>query len=165
VFDAFLKIQGIDGESTDDKHKNWIEVLSFSWGVSQPSAGSRSSGGAASGQRPDHSDFSIVKSLDKASPLLFKECNTGKHVGTVTLALCRNSGKKAQYMEYKMEETYISGVRPGGAAQGSEPLPLEEVSFNYGKITLTYNNTDHATGEDKGVGGTAWWSVTKNAGG
>ena len=48
AFDAFLKIATIPGESTDDKHKDWIEVLSYSWGVSQQTSGSRSSGGAAS---------------------------------------------------------------------------------------------------------------------
>ena len=68
AFDAFLKIDGIPGESSDDKHKDWIEILSFSHGLSQPASGSRSSGGAASAERCNHSDFSIVKTLDKASP-------------------------------------------------------------------------------------------------
>ena len=67
AFDAFIKIDGIPGESTDDKHKDWIEILSFHWGVSQPSSGGRSTGGAASAERCNHTDFSIVHTLDKAS--------------------------------------------------------------------------------------------------
>jgi len=164
AFDAFLKIDGIDGESTDDKHSKWIEILSFSHGVSQPSAGSRSSGGAATGQRSDHSDFSVVKTLDKASPLLNLHCCDGKHLKEVKLELCRATGDKAKYMEYKMDDVIISGVRPGGSSQGGEPLPLEEVSFNYGKITWTYVETDHKTGKSGG-NVSKNWDLFKNKGG
>ena len=48
AFDCFLKIEGVPGESTDDKHGDWIELLSYSHGVSQPSSGAQSSGGARS---------------------------------------------------------------------------------------------------------------------
>ena len=92
AFDAFIKIEGIPGESTDDKHKDWIEVLSYSTGVSQPSAGSASSGGGASSERADFQDFSIVKTLDKASPKLALACARGEHIPTVTLELCRAGG-------------------------------------------------------------------------
>ena len=68
--DCFLKIDGIPGESTDDKHKDWIEVMSYSSGVSQMAGGDRSTGGAATQGRCDHQDISIVKALDKASPTL-----------------------------------------------------------------------------------------------
>src|SRR5512141_296981 len=71
AFDAFLKIDGVPGESSDDKHKDWIEVLSYSWGVSQPSSGSASTAGGATAERANFSDFSVVKALDKASPKLF----------------------------------------------------------------------------------------------
>ena len=60
AFDAFLKIDGVPGESTDDKHKDWIEVLSYSTGVSQKSSGSASTAGGASAERADFQDFSIV---------------------------------------------------------------------------------------------------------
>jgi len=70
AFDAFLKIDTIPGECTDDKHAEWIEILSFSHGVSQQVSGSVSSGGGRSAERCDHSDFSVVKTLDKASPKL-----------------------------------------------------------------------------------------------
>ena len=164
AFDAFLKLEGIDGESTDSKHAKCVEVLSFSWGLSQPSAGSRSSGGAAGGQRADFHDFSIVKALDKASPKLFLHCANGTHIPTVTLQLCRATGNKDTYMEYKLENVLVSSYRPGGSCQGGEPLPLEEVSFNYGKITQTYNETDHKTGK-KGGSVPAHWSTIENKGG
>ena len=85
MFDAFLKINGIEGESQDDKHKNQIEILSFSWGANQTATGAASSGGARAAERVNQSDFSIVKSLDKASPKLFLHCCNGKHIPDVTL--------------------------------------------------------------------------------
>jgi type VI secretion system secreted protein Hcp len=164
AFDAFLKIDGIDGESEDDKHKDWIEILSFSSGVSQPSSGSRSSGGAASAERCNHQNFSIVHTLDKASPKLAVSCCKGSHIKEVKVELCRNTGDKQKYMEYKMSDVIVADVRPGGSSQGGEALPLEEVSFNYGKIEWTYTATDHKTGKPKGdVKGN--WDVVANKGG
>jgi len=164
AFDAFLKIKTIPGECTDDKHAEWIEVLSYSHGVSQPSSGSVSSGGGRSAERCDHADFSIVKSLDKASPKLNLACSNGEHIPEVTLELCRAAGDKEKYMVYKMEDVIVSGVRPGGSSQGGETLPLEEVSFGYGKITWTYVETDHKTGKAKG-NVEAHWDLHANKGG
>jgi type VI secretion system secreted protein Hcp len=163
AFDAFLKISTIPGESTDDKHKDWIEVLSFSHGLHQPSSGARSSGGAASAERVNFQDFSVVKTLDKASPKLFLSCAKGEHIPEVKLELCRATGDKQKYMEYKMTDVLISGVRPGGSAHGGETLPLEEVSFNFGKVEVTYTETDHKTGKPKGDV-KANWDLTANNG-
>jgi len=165
AFDAFLKIATIPGESTDDKHKEWIEVLSYSWGVNQQSGGqSRSSAGAASGGRTDHCDFSMVHALDKASPKLFYACCKGEHIKEVTLALNRATGDKQKYMEYKMADVLITSVKPGGSSKGSDVIPLEEISFNYGKIELIYTETDHQTGKPKGDI-KANWDLTINKGG
>lgn len=164
AFDAFLKIDGIPGECQDDKHKEWIEILSYSHGVTQLSGGSRSSGGAATGQRSDHADFSVVKTLDKTSPKLNLHCANGAHIPKITFELCRATGDKAKYMEYVLEDNIVSGIRPGGSSAGGEALPLEEVSFNYGKITWTYFETDHKSGKPKGQV-QAWWSTVENKGG
>ena len=118
AFDAFIKIEGIPGESTDDAHADWIEVLSYSCGVSQPASGSASSGGGASAERADFQDFSIVKALDKASPKLALACADGTHIGEIILELCRAGGDKVKYMEYKLGDAIVSSVRPGGSAQG-----------------------------------------------
>lgn len=163
AFDAFLKIDGIPGESSDDKHKEWIEVLSYSHGVSQASSGSASTGGGRSAERCNHSDFSIVKALDKASPKLALACCNGTHIKEVKLELCRAAGDKTKYMEYKLSDAIVSSVRPGGAAQGGETLPLEEVAFSYGKIEWTYTATDPKTGKASGDV-KANWDLTANKG-
>ena len=164
AFDCFLKIDGIDGESTDDKHADWIELLSFSHGVSQPSSGSVSSGGARSAERCDHQDFSVVKTLDKASPKLNLFCCNGKHVASIKMELCRATESKQKYMEYVLSDVIVSSVRPGGSSEGGEALPLEEVSFNYGKIEWTYTPTDHKTGKPGGAV-PAHWDLVTNKGG
>lgn len=160
AFDAFLKIATVPGESTDDKHKEWIEVLSFSWGAHQTGGGGASAGGAHTKGRVDISDFSVVKQLDKASPKLFLSCATGEHVSDVTLELCRAGGDKQKYMTYKMSDVLVSSVRPGGSAHGGEGLPLEEVSFNFSKVQLEYIPID-AKGKPQGTV-PAGWDLSKN---
>ncbi len=164
AFDCFLKIEGVPGESSDDMHGDWIELLSFSHGVSQTSSGAASSGGGRSAERCDHSDFSVVKSLDKATPKLALACCDGTHIKEVKVELCRAGGDKQKYMEYLMTDVIVSSARPGGSAGGGEALPLEEVSFNYGKIEWTYTETDHKTGKPKGDV-KANWDLTTNKGG
>jgi type VI secretion system secreted protein Hcp len=159
--DCFLKIDGIPGESTDEKHKEWIEVLSYSHGLAQMGAGDRSTGGAATAGRCSHQDFSIVKELDKTSPTLDLYCCNGNHIKKVALELCRATGDKTKYMEYLMDDVIISSVAIGGGGGG---LPTESVTFNYGKITWNYIQTDHETGEVKG-NIQKFWSLILNKGG
>ena len=164
AFDAFLQISTVQGECTDEAHKDWIEILSFSHGVSQTGSGSVSSGGSRAAERTDHDDFSIVKTLDKASPGLALACCNGEHFDEVKLELCRAGQDKQKYMEYIMKDVIISSYRPGGSAQGGEALPLEEVSFNYGKITWKYTETDHKTGKPGGAV-EKFWDLHSNTGG
>jgi type VI secretion system secreted protein Hcp len=160
-FDAFLKFATIPGESTDDKHKDWVEILSFHWGASQAGGGAQSATGSHAGQRVDISDFSVVKTLDKASPKLFQACCTGEHIADVTVELCKAGGDKQKYMTYKFTDVMISGVRPGGSSQGGDALPLEEVSFTFAKVQLEYIPIDK-TGKPQGQV-PAGWDLSKNA--
>ena len=164
AFDAFLKIDSIKGESTDDKHKEWIEVLSFNTGIAQPSSGSASSGGGRTAQRANFGPFSFVKTVDKATPKLALFCANGEHIKEITLELCRASGDKQKYMEVKLYDSVVSSFTSSGSSKGGEPLPLEDVSFSYGKIDWTYTETDHATGKPKGDVKTNW-DLKANKGG
>lgn len=159
--DVFLQINGIPGESTDEKHKNWIEVLSYSHGISQTGAGARSTGGAATAGKCSHQDFSIVKALDKASPTLNLFCSNGTHIDKITLELCRATGDKQPYMVYKFVDTVVSSVSVGG---GGEGIPTESVTLNYGAIYWTYVETDHQTGKKKGEI-KKFWNLIHNKGG
>ncbi len=160
AFDCFMKIDAIEGESTDKAHANWIELLSYSHSMSQPATVVSTAGGAPGG-RVNMGDFSIVKHLDKASPKLAEYCCTGKPVGTVLVEVCRAGGDKLKYMEYKMSEVIVSGVRPGGTSQGGDEVPLEEISMNFAKIEWTYTAQKRADG---GGGGNvaAGWDLKTN---
>jgi len=164
MFDAFLYIKTIPGESTDAAHTSWIEVLSFSHGVSQPASGSPSDRGGRSAERCNHGDFSIVHAMDKASPALALACCNGEHIGEVSVELCRATGSKLPYMKWKMEDVLVTSVSPGGASQGGETVPMESVTFNYGKVTWTYSESDHKTGKKTGQV-EKWWNLVDNTGG
>ena len=149
AFDAFMKLDTIDGESSDDKHQKWIEVLSYSWGVNQTASASSSSHGSLSSQRADFHDFSFVKALDAASPKIIMACASGEHLPSATMEICRAGGDKQPFMEYKMTDVIVTGIRPGGSGSG-ENLPLEEVSLNYGKIEWKYTQTKVEGGKGSG---------------
>jgi len=89
AFDTFIKIDGIDGESTDDKHQGWIEVIRFGTGVKQTVSIIASSAGGATAERAEFHDFMIRKLLDKSSPKLALACAAGTHIDEIVLELCR----------------------------------------------------------------------------
>ena len=160
AFDAFLKIDGIDGESQDDNFKKHIEVISYNHSIIQPTTQSKSSAGGGTAGRCEHGDFSIVKEIDLASPLIYQRCSEGAHIKEVKLILCRAGGDKLPFMEFKMSNVVISGVAPSGNKE-SEGLPFEDVTFNYGKIEWTYTQQKREGG--KGGGNTTGsWDLQKN---
>jgi type VI secretion system secreted protein Hcp len=159
AFDCFVKIDGIKGESTDDKHKEQVEAMSFSWGATQPSSAASATGGRTA-ERVNIQDFSFVKILDKSTPMLFLACCDGRHIKEVVVELCLASSDKHPYMKYTMEDVIVSSVRPGGSAQGGEVKPLEEVTFNFGKIRLEY--TPISSQGKPGSPERAGWDLTTN---
>jgi len=130
--DVFLKLGDIKGESTDAKHADEIDVLSWSWGVSQP--GTAASGGGAGAGKVSFSDLNFTHHVDKASPLLMKACATGQHVKEATL-VSRKAGKGQQeYLIIKMSDILVTGVQPSSAGEH----PMENVSIKFAKIDLEY---------------------------
>jgi type VI secretion system secreted protein Hcp len=133
--DTFAKIGDIKGESGDDKHKEEIELLSWSWGVNQ--SGTVSSGGGAGAGKASFSDFQFTHYVDKASPNLMKACATGEHIkaGVITQ---RKAGKGQQeYLIIKMDDILITSVSPGGGS-GDSGLVIEQVTLQASKVDLEY---------------------------
>jgi len=125
---TFLKLDGIDGESADKQHKGEIELSSFSIGTSAPHA---SAGGSGAG-KVSFSSFTITKSIDKASPQLFKAAATGKHFNKATVEFVRKAGRGQQeYLEYKLTSVLVSSIQDGTSGSGR---PTEQISFNFAKI-------------------------------
>ena len=130
--DSFLKLGDIKGESKDDKHAGEIDVLSWSWGISQ--TGTMSHGGGGGAGKANFSDLSFMHSVDKASPVLMKACATGEHIKEGTL-VSRKAGKGQQeYLIVKMNEILVTSIQPSGSSE----LPMESVSISFSKIDLEY---------------------------
>lgn len=155
--DSYLQIDGIKGESTDSKHKDWIEILSWSHAISQPASATANSTGGTVG-RCKHEDFVITKYIDLASPKLYETCCSGKHVKKVVIELMRASGgSPVKYMAIEMDQVVISKVAPGGG--GNDDLPTETISFNYGIIKWTYTQQKRDGGDQGGNVAAGWNSV------
>ena len=131
--DIFAKLGDIKGESADAKHKDEIEVLSFSWGLTN--SGSTTAGGGGGAGKATFQDISIIHKIDKASPLLMQACATGAHLKEATITH-RKAGKDQQdYLIVKLNDIIITGVTDGDASgQGGS----ETISLAFAKIDLEY---------------------------
>ena len=132
--DIFLKLGDIKGEASDHKHKGEIEVLSWSWGVSN--AGTMSYGGGGGEGKANFSDISFTKRTDKASPVLYQKCATGEHIKEATL-FNRKAGKEQhEYLVVKLNDLLITSVQTSGASGGE--VIMESVSMSFAKVTFEY---------------------------
>jgi type VI secretion system secreted protein Hcp len=133
--DYFLKIDGVDAESADDKHKGEIDLTSFSWGQLQ--AGTAGHGGGAGAGKVQKEDFRFVKRVDKSSPVLMIGCATGQHYKTAVLTARKAGGGQQDYLKITMEDVLISSYNTDGASE-SNVLPLEHVGLNFAKLEMSY---------------------------
>lgn len=135
LVDYFLKIDGIAGESPDAKHKEEIEIESFSWGETQ--AGTMARGGGGGAGKVQMQDFHFVMKVNKASPKLFLACANGEHVKKAVLT-CRKAGKEQQeYLKVTFSDLLISSFQTGGQG-ASDVLPMDQISFNFAKVEMEY---------------------------
>jgi type VI secretion system secreted protein Hcp len=150
--DAFLKIDKVQGESTDSNHQGWIEILSYHHGITQPASSTASSTGGASAERVNFGDFSITKLVDMASPKIFEAGCTGRHIPEVIVEVCRAGGDKQKYLVIKMQQVLITSyVHDGGS-----DFPVEGVSFNPGKFTMEYIRQSRVDGTPGGSVMAGW---------
>ena len=155
--DYFLKIDGIEGESQDGKHKGEIEIQSFSWGATQSGTHAGGSGGGAG--KVSMQDFHFSMPINTASPKLFLACASGKHIPKATL-VCRKAGDKQQeFMTVKFSDLLVSSFQTGGSS-GSDILPTEQISLNFAKIELEYKPQKADGSLDSAL--KAGWDLKKN---
>ena len=144
--DIFAKLGDIKGESIDDKHKDEIEILSVSWGVSN--AGSMAFGtGGGEGKATFH-DLSFVHRYDKASPILMQSCANGTHLkeGVITL---RKAGKGQQeFLIVKLNDVLVTSVVHTGDNSGPAS---ETVSLAFAKVDLEYRPQKADGSADAGI--------------
>jgi len=157
--DAFLKVDTVPGESTDDKHKDWINVISWSFGDSTPAPAT--SGAARSAERVKMQDFKFTMRTNKASPILFQRVADGKHIPKVVLEVCKSGGDKVKFLEITLDDVIVSSFVSLGSSGGGDVYPMEEIMLNFAKIRTTYTMQKRADGSGGGnvVGG---WDLTTN---
>ncbi|MDX2052810.1 MAG: type VI secretion system tube protein TssD [Polyangiaceae bacterium] len=136
--DVFLKIGDIKGESTDTKHKDEIEIESFSWGLNN--AGSLSSGGGAGSGKVSFNDIQLTKRVDLSSAALALNGATGKHLPEATITILRPSqktGEKVEYLKIKLTDVLVTSV---SQAIDTSATAAESISLNFSKIDFQYTS-------------------------
>ncbi len=154
--DTFIKIDGIDGESTDDKHHGWIEVLRYGMGVKQTISVTASSAGGASAERADFNEFRIRKLLDKSSPKLALACAAGTHIDEIVVELCRAGSDKVTFMTYTLKNCLISRIVTNSGGDTGAEFPAETVKINYAKIKWAYTKQNRLGGGATGQVASGW---------
>jgi type VI secretion system secreted protein Hcp len=138
--DSHLKFDGVEGESTHKDHKGEIEVLSWSWGVTQ--AASLSGGGSGRGKATP-GDFVFTHLYDKASPVLAKHCAAGKHFKDAKLTARKAGEGQRDFLVVTMKEVFVTAVHPGGGSGGDIH---EQVACTYKDIEFGYKAQDDKGG-------------------
>jgi type VI secretion system secreted protein Hcp len=157
AIDVFLKLDGVKGEARDSKHKDEIDVLSWSWGMSQ--SGTTHMGGGGGGGKVAVQDLAITKYVDNSTPTLMKFCANGKHIKKGTLTVRKAGGENAlEYLKVDVEEIIVTSISTGG--HGSEDRLMENVSLNFAKFKTTYTNqtAEGAAGAAPDV----TWNIAEN---
>lgn len=148
--DMFLQVDGVDGDVTAQGYEKWIDIESFSWGVSNPTTIGSATGGAGAGKAVP-GDFTVVKPFDRASPVFFKNCSAGAHYNTVVLAIRKAGGSGgasgAEFLRFTFGTVFTTKIDWSGP--GDEG-PEEEITFVYGSLAVHYVLQDDSGAEDDG---------------
>ena len=153
----FLKLDGIDGESRDAKHKGEIEIESFSWGASHAGAAAGTGGAGGGAGKVSMLDFSFTTPVSKASPKLFLACASGQHIKTALLTVRSPGDQQREYLKVTLSDVRISSWNQHG---GAGPVPQDHVAINFSKLQIAYTTQrpDGTAGETV----TAGWDAKGN---
>ncbi len=158
--DYLLEIDGIKGESKDSKHKETIEIESFSWGATQLGASSHGTGAGAG--KVSMNDFHFVMRNNSASPTLFLFCANGKHLKEAKLTCRKAGGTQQNFLVVTMSDVLVSSYQTGGSG-GSDDIPTDQISLNFSKVVFTYTPQKADGSKDSPVDG-GWDQKKEKAG-
>ncbi len=143
----FARIGTIKGESRDAKHEDDIDVLSWSWGLSQSGTAGQAGGGGA-GKVSFHA-FTFAHHVDKASPLLMKACATGEHIKGATVTVRKPGKGQQEYLSITMTDLLVTSVSTSVSAEGD--ATIESVGLAFAKVDLEYTPQKPDGAPDVGV--------------
>jgi type VI secretion system secreted protein Hcp len=159
ALDIYLQIDGIKGESMDDKHQGWIECQSVNWGINQPRSATSSTGGGHTAERAELLDITLAKVADLSSPILMQHCAMGKTIPKAKFEFMRADGQGApiKYFEMELENVLIGAIHPSvdtGSFLG------EHVNLKFSKIKWKY--TQQKIGGGAGGSTVGGWDLAAN---
>jgi type VI secretion system secreted protein Hcp len=159
AIDVYLQIDGIKGESTDDKHKDWIECSSVNWGIMQPKSATASTGGGHTAERAELADITFTKHADLSSPILMQTCATGRTIPRAKLEFMRadGNGQCIKYFEIELENVLIGHISP--SIQPGDIL-AEHVGLKFSKVKWKYTQQKIAGGSGGNTAG--GWDLATN---
>lgn len=159
AIDVYLQIDGIKGESQDDKHKDWIECASVNWGLIQPRSATASTGGGHTAERVELEEVTFSKMADLSSPILMQTCAMGKTIPKAKFEFMRadGNGLPIKYFEIDLENVLIGAISPGVEA-GS--ILAEHVSLKFSKVKWRY--TQQKIGGGGGGSTVGGWDLAAN---
>ena len=159
AIDVYLSIDGIKCESNDDRHKDWIECRSVSFGVEQPKSATASTGGGHTAERCEHRDIIISKLADLATPVLLQTCAAGRTIPKAKLEFMRadGQGERVKYFEIEIENVLIGAVSP---AVDEGDILSEEVALKFSKVKWKY--TQQKIGGGAGGNTSGGWDLAAN---
>ena len=134
AIDAFLKLEGVKGESVIKGHQGEIDVLAWSWGLS--SSGSFHAGGGGGSGKANFQDLSITKWVDRSSPTLALYTANGDHFKEAKLVVRKAGKKPLEYIIITMNDVLVSSVSTGGS--GGEDRLTENITLNFRKVKYHY---------------------------
>lgn len=156
AMDIFIKIGDLKGESVDDKHKDEIQVLAWSWGLSQ--SGTTHAGPGGGSGKASVQDLSFTHHIDKASPNLMLACANGKHFAEALLTVRKAGEKPLEYLKITMHDLIVTSCTTGGS--GGEDRLTENVSLNFAKFKVEYTPQKKDGSGDAPV--TIGWDIAGN---
>jgi type VI secretion system secreted protein Hcp len=130
--DYFLQITGIAGESKEAKHKDWIDVLSWSFGETNPAVPATGGGGAGKVQIQD---FNFMAATSKASPKLFLACATGQHMKEAKLSAVKAGAMQQEYLSWTFADVLVTSYQTSGS--GGD-ISMDSVSLAFSKVRVEY---------------------------
>jgi type VI secretion system secreted protein Hcp len=157
--DMFIKIGDVKGESKDSVHKEEIDVLAWSWGMSN--SGSAQFGTGAGAGKANVQDLSFTKYIDKSSMNLMQACCKGTHFPEVKLTVRKAGDKPLEYLTLTLTEAIITGVSTGGS--GGEDRLTENVTINFAEFVTEYKEQLKEGGA--GASSFAKYKMTENVSG
>ena len=159
AIDVYLQIDGIKGESMDDKHKDWIECKTVSFGVTQPKSATSSTGGGHTAERCEHSEITLTKLADLATPILLQTCSSGKTIPKAKFEFMRadGQGERIKYFEIELENVLIGDVSP---SVGEGDILHEHLGLKFSKVKWKY--TQQKIGGGSGGNTAGGWDLSAN---